>query len=81
MPAPSPATTPESEFLRKLRGSKTQEEFAAMLGVKQPTISKVETGHRGITPELGFRLIIRGVAKQKDVERFVDLRGYFPLAA
>lgn len=84
MPALAPTSTPEGEWLRALRQTRglTQTGLAEVLGVRQPTISKVEGGERGITPELGWRLLMRADVPVDEISEFVDLRGYLmPVAA
>lgn len=76
MPAPAPASTPDAELMIRLRGDRTQSTFAEVLGVEQPTISKVETGYRQITPQLAYRLIARGGADVQELEALLRERGY-----
>lgn len=83
MPALAPTSTPEGEWFRSIRMARglSQEQFAELLGVEQPTISKTETGRRTISPRLGLRLITRANVPVGDVERYVDMCGYLVSAA
>lgn len=73
MPALAPTTTPGGAWLRGLRERRglTQTEFADELGVKQGTISRTESGARGITPGLAYRLIVRVGVTPTEVAPYV----------